>query len=386
MAGSAVRLRPLALVALAGITVAVSASIYAQTERARTDANARRVNERIQALQQEADRLAGQSRTLLGELRRLEIERDLEVERLNQAQAAVVDSQRSVQQLNERLARLEQQRIAQLPSLKTQLVDVYKRGRAGYARLLFGSSDLREFARATRAVAALSRINEKRIEDHRRTLDAVKQQRAELERKTTDLKARESEARQARAAADRAIRSRTALVDQIDARRDLTAQLTGELQVAYERMQQQVANASAGRAVEPVTVPLAPFRGALEWPATGRLLSRFAQNSARPGAAVRNGIEIAAAEGTPVRAVHGGAVTYSEPFTGFGTLVIVDHGANNASLYGYLGSASVERGATVETGTELGRVGSAPAGPPALYFEMRIDARSVDPVQWLKPR
>jgi septal ring factor EnvC (AmiA/AmiB activator) len=79
-------------------------------------------------------------------------------------------------------------------------------------------------------------------------------------------------------------------------------------------------------------------------------------------------------------------VGFADAFTGFGTLVIVDHGANNYSLYGYLASASVERGQTVESGMELGRVGSAPAGPPALYFEMRIDGRSVDPVQWLKGR
>jgi septal ring factor EnvC (AmiA/AmiB activator) len=38
----------------------------------------------------------------------------------------------------------------------------------------------------------------------------------------------------------------------------------------------------------------------------------------------------------------------------------------------------------VTSGAELGRVGLAPAGPAALYFEMRIDGRSVDPVQWLK--
>jgi septal ring factor EnvC (AmiA/AmiB activator) len=28
----------------------------------------------------------------------------------------------------------------------------------------------------------------------------------------------------------------------------------------------------------------------------------------------------------------------------------------------------------------------APAGPAALYLEIRVDGRSVDPVQWLKPR
>jgi septal ring factor EnvC (AmiA/AmiB activator) len=174
----------------------------------------------------------------------------------------------------------------------------------------------------------------------------------------------------------------------IDSRRDLTAQYVGELQLAYERLQQQVAaSATAGRTRDAVSIPLAPFRGSLEWPATGRLAGRFGQASERlGGTAVRNGIEIAVPENTPVRAVHGGTVGLAGPFTGFGNLVIVEHAADDYSLYGYLGTVGVERGATVDAGTELGRSGSAPGGPPALYFEMRIDGHSVDPLQWLKPR
>ena len=79
-------------------------------------------------------------------------------------------------------------------------------------------------------------------------------------------------------------------------------------------------------------------------------------------------------------------MAYADVFTGFGNLVILDHGGNDYSLYGYLASMAVARGDRVEAGTELGRVGLAPAGPPALYFEMRVDGRSVDPVQWLKSR
>jgi septal ring factor EnvC (AmiA/AmiB activator) len=134
-------------------------------------------------------------------------------------------------------------------------------------------------------------------------------------------------------------------------------------------------------------VPLAPFQGALEWPADGPVTGRFAQPLSRPGgAAVRNGIEIAAPERAPVVAVHAGIVSYAEPFTGFGNLVILDHGGNDYSLYGYLGSIEVARGQTVQAGTELGRVGTAPAGPPLLYFEIRIDGRAVNPVQWLRSR
>ncbi len=355
-------------------------------DRSPADVVNRRVNYRIVSLQREADRLAGEARTLVGDLRTLEIDRDLQIERLTQAEADVAAGQAAVQQVSDRLTGLEQQRVAQLPTLKAQMVDVYKRGPAGYARLLFGVGGVREFGRATRAVAALARINEQRVEEHRRTLAAVRDERTALELKVRDLQAHEAEVRQARLAADRAVAARNALIAQIDRRRDLNAQLAGELQVASERLQQQVANLAAGRPVEQVAVPLAPFRGALDWPATGRIAGRFGQPS-RPGSAtLRNGIEIAAAEGTPVQAVHTGTVSYSDAFSGFGNLVILDHGGNNYTLYGYLGSISAQRGEVVEAGTELGRVGSAPAGPPALYFEVRIDGRSVDPVQWLKAR
>jgi septal ring factor EnvC (AmiA/AmiB activator) len=362
-------------------------ALHAQQDRARTEAQARRVNERIAALQREADRLAGEARTLVGDLRTLEIERDLQVERVRDAQAAVAGAQQEIQRTSARLTALEEERVSQLPDMKAQLVDVYKRGRTGYARLLFGADGFREFSRATRAVAALVRINERRIDEHRRTIEAVRQERAALEAKAKELRAHQADARQARAAADRLVNARTALIAEIDTRRDLTAQFSGELQVASDRLQQQMANLAAGRPVEAVAVPLAPFRGALEWPVSGRIAGRFGQPVGRFGATTTlNGIEIAAPEGTPVRAVHSGTVSYADTFTGFGNLVILDHGANTFSLYGYLGAIGVMQGTAVENGAELGRTGSAPAGPPALYFEMRVDGRSVDPVQWLRVR
>jgi murein hydrolase activator len=351
------------------------------------DPQARRVDDRLRALQRENEQLAKEATTLVGDLRKLEIERDLRVAELQQAEASALEAQNAVTRANERLAHLQQERSAQLPDLRAQLVDVYKRGRSGYARLLFGAADLRDFARATRAVAALSSINQRRIVEHRRTLQDLAIQQIALEQSAAQLRARETEARAARAAADRAVADLSMLVARIDSRRDLTAQYVGELQLAYERLQQQVASAAAGRTREAVAIPLAPFRGTLEWPAAGRLAGRFGQTTERlGGTAVRNGIEIAVPENTPVRAVHGGIVGLAGPFTGFGNLVIVEHGGSDYSLYGYLGTVGVERGATVDAGTELGRSGSAPAGPPALYFEMRIDGRSVDPLQWLKAR
>jgi septal ring factor EnvC (AmiA/AmiB activator) len=380
------RLRPAPVVLLFFL---LAATPLAQLgEVADPDAQARRINERIRALQAEAARLAGEARTLVGELRTLEIERDLRAEEARQAERALADAKVRLQETAERLQGLEAERADRLPDLQVQLVDIYRRGRTGYARLLFGADNLREFARATRAVAALADINQRRLAEHRSMLDAVRTEREQLERTTRELQARDQSAQRARAAAQRAVTAHAGLIAQIDSRRDLNAQYVGELQAAYERLQEQLETTGADGAPGGAgVVPLAPFRGELEWPAAGPVTGRFGQTSGRlGGTAVRNGIEIASPEGTPVTAVHGGTVGFAGSFTGFGTLVIVDHGANSYSLYGYLASAGVQQGATVASGAELGRVGRAPAGPPALYFEMRIDGRSVDPLQWLKRR
>ena len=360
--------------------------LFAQSgDRAATDAMARRVNDRVRALQAEADRLALQVRTLLGDLRQLELQRDIAAEEEKTAAAAMMQAQRGLEQSTARLNALEQQRVAQLPDLKTRLVDIYKRGRGGYARMAFDVRGLREFARAMRAVAALTTINEQRMAEHRRTLAALQQQRDSMEQRTRALEQASEEAQRARFAAQRAVAAREALIAEIDQRRDLNAQLAGELGVAAQRLQQQLVSLTAGRPAEPVAIPIASFRGALDWPVAGRVTAGFG-SPARPGGASRNGMEISAPEGTPVAAVHPGTVDYADAFSGFGNLVIVDHGANYYSLYGYLGSVEVTRGQRVDAGTELGRVGTAPAGPAALYFELRVDGRSVDPIQWLKPR
>jgi septal ring factor EnvC (AmiA/AmiB activator) len=357
------------------LTVAVGAQAPA-----RTDAE-RRLDDRIRALQKESEALAQQSQTLVGELRALEIERDLRVAQARQAEADVARAQTTLETVTRRLAELEQQRAAQLPDLKTQLIDLYKRGRMRYVQLLFSATGLRDFARTSRAVAALATISERRVTEHQRTLAALETERANLERTTVELRARESAAGAARVAAERAVAARSALIARIDSRRDLTAQYAGELQMVYDRLQQPLA--AGGGPAAGVAVPLTPFRGALEWPVNGRVTGRFGEASRLGGTAARNGIEISAPEETSVRAVHEGTVGFADVFAGLGNLVIVDHGRNNYSLYGYLRDIAVERGAMVNAGTELGHVGPAPAGPPALYFEMRIDGRSVDPVQWL---
>src|SRR6185436_13402228 len=127
-----------------------------------------------------------------------------------------------------------------------------------------------------------------------------------LENRHQQVAASQKAAADARLQMDKAAQARNTAIDQLDRRRDQAAQYVAELQQA----QVQLTRTVDAMGETPTDLPFQPFRGALEWPVAGKVLSRFgASRDSRFGTAiVRNGIEIAAPEGTPVHAVHGGLV------------------------------------------------------------------------------
>jgi len=367
--------------------LAAGATLMAQApapERNAADGAAQRAAERIRALQRESEALASQERSLLVDLRKLEVERELKSAELANVERELRETRAKVAATIARAGVLRDAADTERPGVEQRLVQLYKLGHAGYWRLLLDSNDLRAIGRAYRTASALNRLDRERVQQHQRTLEALAGERRALEAHLKEVGRLQERAVAARNAIDRTVASRTSLVVSIDERRDLNAQLAGELEAAQQRLQGTVAQ--LGGRGGPVMLPLRPFRGALPWPAAGVLIGRFGRaTTSRFGTSIaRNGIEISVAEGQPVRAVHEGTVAFSDQFTGYGNLVIIDHGDGAYSLYGYLSSLEAARGAHVDAQTRVGSSGRNPSGNPALYFELRIDGKPVDPVQWLK--
>lgn len=366
----------------------------AQRAPASADATARlaqteseRAAERIAALERESEMLASHEQTLLTELRKLEVDREIKAQQLAQVQRDRAAVQTQIEATAARARGLQAEAERQRPDVDARLVQLYKMGRAGYWRLLLDVENLREMARAYRTAAALGRIDRDRIAEHRRTLASLEAERATLQARASELQKLELKDRRARAAVDEAVEARNELVKSIDARRDLNAQLTGELQEAQRTLNASLAQLAAGNAAAVPALPLRPFQGALPWPADGVVSARFGHQTDRfGGAVVRSGIEMSLAEGVAIHAVHGGTVAYAAPFSGYGNLVIVDHGNRSYSLYGFLDSMNVRKGDHVDPSTTVGLAGRNLQGNPSLYFELRVDGQAVDPLQWLKRR
>ena len=357
-------------------------------ERQRVERLSQRAMDRVRALQTEADELASRERTLLGEIRRLEIDRQIRTEELGVIDGDLAETTGQLEDTATRISDLEREADAQRPLVEARLVALYKMGTPRSTRLLLGAGDLRARGRNYRLIGSLARRDREQFDDLRETVTDLQVSRSTLEARQVEVAALQEAARAARRALDRTIASQTALVEEIDTRRDLTAQLAGELEAAREQFEAPLAELAAGGSPGATTLalPLRPFRGQIEPPVPGEVTVPF--GAPRPtefGTTIAGGgIELAATPGESVYAIHEGEVVSVGTFEGLGTLVIVSHGDQAFSLYGYLASLAVHEGGQVDERAELGTAGVSPTGDATVYFELRIDGRPVDPVEWLK--
>jgi murein DD-endopeptidase MepM/ murein hydrolase activator NlpD len=99
-----------------------------------------------------------------------------------------------------------------------------------------------------------------------------------------------------------------------------------------------------------------------------------------PGGHFHSGVDLAAAQGTPVRVTLAGVTHVVVSATGYGLHVIVDHGNGLSSLYAHLSAVAVADGETVQAGQVIGAVGSTGNSTgPHLHFEIRRDGLPEDP-------
>ena len=178
------------------------------------------------------------------------------------------------------------------PLLEARVVDLYKLGSAGYVRLLFNVSDLREVGRAYRMVAAVAAIDRHRAVQHRQNLVRLRAAYGSLEARRAEMAKLRQAAAAARIGAERAAHARAQLILDIDRRRDLTAELASELQAAQLKLQQTLAAMNSGtpRAAADGSLPFALSRS-LEWPVAGRMLT--------PSSRARRRVARAGSDGSP---------------------------------------------------------------------------------------
>jgi lipoprotein NlpD len=128
--------------------------------------------------------------------------------------------------------------------------------------------------------------------------------------------------------------------------------------------------------------PRLATQGMLNWPLRGVLYGRFGKKGKEP----HDGIDLAAPAGTPVKTAQEGTVLYAGEQRGYGNIVIVEHANRLITLYAHNRDLRVRTGQRVLPGQVIATVGeSGKTSGPHLHFEVRLDGKPVDPLEYLGP-
>ncbi len=346
------------------------------------------VRQRISELKKSMDESAAERDRLTTELQDIEVaiaEQRMRIREIEQQQQYTANRKAALDgELEQREASLD----AESAALAAQVRAAYMSGSQEKIRLLLNQRDP---ATLGRLMAYYRYLNDYRAEN----IEAVIEQIRELEALRAQIaaeQARLSELGKSRYAEltrlNQSQESRTALLARL-------RQKIADEGAEVERLAQQekdltrlIAELSTILSDYPISSeePFSTHKGRLTWPVAGTLLHDFGQP--RAGGKLKwNGVVLGAQRGREVRAVYHGRVAFADWLAGMGLLVIVDHGEDYLSLYGYNETVLKKAGDWVAPGDVIATVGDSGGQAQAgLYFELRRGTRPINPRQWVTKR
>nr|WP_303748532.1 peptidoglycan DD-metalloendopeptidase family protein [Stenotrophomonas sp. 610A2] len=397
--------------------------LLAQNNSRDTEKKLQQLRGELKSVSQERRQLEGQR----GEANQRLREADQKVARsgraVAEAEAAVQREQQSLNALQQQRATLESGLAQQRQQLATLLRGAYQLGNHAPLKLLLSQDTVADANRELAYHRYLQRERARAITSLTTDLQALTTTEQQIVARSKELEqAREQQRQQAVALAqDR--RQRASVLSELDSRyqdrsereqalgkdaraleqvlaslRAAAARAEAERRAAARRAAEQARQAAAANSgttrsparAAPGKVPPrvvanapAPRVGGLGWPLSGNLLARY--GGRLPDGRNSAGVLIGAPAGSTVTAVADGTVVFSDWMTGYGMILIVDHGNGYMSLYAHNDTLLKDAGATIKRGDAVAKVGnSGGQGVTALYFELRRNGQPVDPATWLQ--
>ncbi|MEP7226416.1 MAG: peptidoglycan DD-metalloendopeptidase family protein [Gemmatimonadales bacterium] len=401
---AAVSLTRLPAYPLAGLLALLSLPISAPAQQSPDLEESRRRLEEIRAerdrLEQQQRRLQGQVHDVNDELSNLERQRE-------STHRIVTEIERQIGGLASQLDRssaeliLAQDNLAERRAvLERRLVDIYKRGNLHTFQVLLAAEGFGDLLSRYKYLYLTSQQDRTLVTDVEKLRNRVVTQRnnilnvrSELDRRRDEREAEFS--KYSALASEGTRRLQTLQRSARSTERRLTelqkdeSRLTGLLASLERTRREELARGALRGAVStPGSITTADL-GKLSWPVEGAIVYKFGRDTLPSGGIIRwNGVGIAAAVGTPVKAVEAGKARLVGQFGTYGLTVVVEHGNGYYSVYSHLESAAVKLGASISKGGIIGTVGGQNSDyGPHLHFEIRGENQiALDPTTWLRKR
>jgi septal ring factor EnvC (AmiA/AmiB activator) len=276
--------------------------------------------------------------------------------------------------------------------LKKRVSALYRWHRGASLFVIFnGDMSLGAFLQRKRYLEATVAFDQDLVRQLDEEIQHQETLRRDLAEKREELDRRRNALTRIKESVNREAEKKRALLASLRREKESRIQVLKELEQAairLEKMMQEISRRAVRKPAEPPSgIGLAALRGKLEWPVKGAITSPFGKAKHREFTAevFRKGIAIEAPAGEEIKVVERGRVVFADHFAGYGKMVIVDHGERYFTIYAHLSEILTKIGSEVKRGDILGLVGDSDSlAGVKLYFEMRKDGRSIDPLPWFR--
>lgn len=359
-----------------------SVAIAASPDSLETAAQLKATLERLNALDRWFSDAEQKRAIWLVELQR----QDRDIAKLNQAVVTIREkvqtTESELQQLRARQVKLGKQRATQAKRIAEHVGAAYRLTGQDFLKQLLNQESPDTFARMIRYHRYFSETRLQVLGQYQQTLAELHTNNTALTRQRQQQTVQQGElvGEQRELADERHGRAR--LIDQLDAETESKSTEYQRLKKDQVRLEQLLAELRR-RATELDGSAFAAARGNLPMPTQGRVRHAFGARRA-DGRLRWHGLDIAAAQNTPVTAVYRGRVIFADWLRGFGLLTILDHGSDYMTLYGHADVLYKNVGDWVESGEVIAGAGnSGGRKDPGVYFEIRHQGEPQDPINWV---
>ncbi len=270
------------------------------------------------------------------------------------------------------------------------LTILYKYGRINFIDFIIEADDIGSLLQGNKQLVLLAQHQDQIVADYLQTLNELRAAEKKLGDKKQEVSKLILNAERKKQELEAEEKKNSALITQIEQNKTTHLKTMEELQDRAEQLQNLMKKILSSQLPSSITlIPLYEKKGALPWPVTGRVVSRYGlQRHPRFSTiTMNNGVEIAPDKNMVVKCIHPGTVAYTDHFQGYGNLIIIDHGMSYYSLYGHCSDFLVKKGDPVQADQSIAIVGDySSLKGTTLYFEIRYKTKPLNPLQWLKRR
>lgn len=291
-------------------------------------------------------------------------------------------------------------------ALRMRLREMYKRGNVNYLEVILNSKDIEELLRNNEIISSIAKADRELIEFIGEQIETIKETEERLQIDKAKLSANKAAVINERQSYQAAIDAKNNYMKVLESNLELYKAEFEKAQANWDsldaeivRLQKQIseqkkAEEAAARARKAtrvhsnISVSSAPRNGQkYTWPVPGHYsISSPYGYRVHPilgYSKFHSGIDIPAPSGTPIVATKSGTVIMSKLMSGYGNVVMIDHG-DTVTVYAHCSALNVGVGESVKAGDVVAFVGSTGLSTGAhLHFEVRVNGSPVNPLGYV---